>query len=787
MEKNSENTLKDGLPELMMSMKNPEDGYPLVNSSRMPEEAQDQGQFQSNFPTDQEFEDMLNFLPSRSLRNGLKNEFLKKAHVNVDQSAAEGMENNSSLTTLYDNNRSNFRLSNGCNFESDMPSEKRENSKIRNRRKPQHSMSKTELYDDSFKDDLEKMLNEEVAELEKDKMNHSNNSEEEDTSVHVGRYMQRIKPDYFQVSQSTNIVNEIMNTDHTDEESIQKSGYQCKYCHLLLYDLELFMNHVMTHQTEYENLDDGRSSNQVDETLHHIKVNQTDFDSVHIGDISERNSNLLPNPKQEDSENMARVEETKLSEMKEFNIGSFVKNLILSEHTKGKRGRKRKDQSSSEGLYGSPVKCPVCFKAFKTKNNLKTHMCKFHSDRKDKIQEFFGQGEKMKEKAVCCLCGKCFISKYALMRHMDTRHANEAYVKCSVCDEVFENDKLLSEHANIHNQDRNERRELTYSSPEPNDSSETKRNPENYFQNKPNEYHMDQSCIISSPEIQNHVTPLNNHAQENQQQEENHSLGTNHDHSDQIESARKCENSEEEKPTSHYFQSDSDRANEDNLKPTGINCNVCWLPFDSLGKFALHCMASSECLNCKQCPVCQKVINSSLKEHLKSHSDDRPYQCEICQASFKRNHQMKLHKQTVHSDLRLYHCELCDKSFKRRDKLTCHYRTHSDEHPFMCTECGSVFKWKHHLKRHKDNVHADKATQLKARKFPCDICGNCFKWRHHLKRHLRNVHHMTDDSWDPDDSKTSLDLSRGENESMDLTNTVNNFNMESDDENIDES
>lgn len=171
----------------------------------------------------------------------------------------------------------------------------------------------------------------------------------------------------------------------------------------------------------------------------------------------------------------------------------------------------------------------------------------------------------------------------------------------------------------------------------------------------------------------------------------------------------------------------------------------------------LHYVTSSECLNSKECPVCGKVINSSLKEHLKSHSDDRPYQCEICKASFKRNHQMKLHKQTVHSDLRLYHCELCDKSFKRRDKLTCHYRTHSDEHPFMCTECGSVFKWKHHLKRHRDNVHADKASQIKARRFPCSVCGNCFKWRHHLKRHLRNVHRLFDGLWEGEDTKMSLD------------------------------
>lgn len=159
----------------------------------------------------------------------------------------------------------------------------------------------------------------------------------------------------------------------------------------------------------------------------------------------------------------------------------------------------------------------------------------------------------------------------------------------------------------------------------------------------------------------------------------------------------------------------------------------------------------------KKCKIIMYTYTFKFVSLIFVFTDDRPYQCEICKASFKRNHQMKLHKQTVHSDLRLYHCELCEKSFKRRDKLTCHYRTHSDEHPFMCTECGSVFKWKHHLKRHRDNVHADKASQIKARRFPCSVCGNCFKWRHHLKRHLRNVHRLFDGLWDGEDTKMSLD------------------------------
>lgn len=138
--------------------------------------------------------------------------------------------------------------------------------------------------------------------------------------------------------------------------------------------------------------------------------------------------------------------------------------------------------------------------------------------------------------------------------------------------------------------------------------------------------------------------------------------------------------------------------------------------------------------------------------------DDRLYQCEICKVSFKRNYQMKFYKQIVYLDFRLYYCELCEKSFKRRDKLTCYYRIYFDEYLFMCTECGSVFKWKYYFKRYRDNVYVDKASQIKVRRFFCSVCGNCFKWRYYLKRYLRNVYRLFDGLWDGEDIKMLLDF-----------------------------
>lgn len=77
------------------------------------------------------------------------------------------------------------------------------------------------------------------------------------------------------------------------------------------------------------------------------------------------------------------------------------------------------------------------------------------------------------------------------------------------------------------------------------------------------------------------------------------------------------------------------------------------------------------------CPVCNKMIDhQTLKQHMRTHTREKPYFCEICGESFSYSGNLVKHKQIRHSEPNneMYRCKTCDKSFKRPDLLKDHQR-----------------------------------------------------------------------------------------------------------------
>jgi uncharacterized Zn-finger protein len=54
----------------------------------------------------------------------------------------------------------------------------------------------------------------------------------------------------------------------------------------------------------------------------------------------------------------------------------------------------------------------------------------------------------------------------------------------------------------------------------------------------------------------------------------------------------------------------------------------------------------------------------NLKSHSRTHTDDRPFGCSVCQTAFSRNHDLKRHLKT-HIDEKPYTCTGCLKTFSR--------------------------------------------------------------------------------------------------------------------------
>ena len=67
-------------------------------------------------------------------------------------------------------------------------------------------------------------------------------------------------------------------------------------------------------------------------------------------------------------------------------------------------------------------------------------------------------------------------------------------------------------------------------------------------------------------------------------------------------------------------------------------------------------------------------------------------------------------------------CQYCGKkNFRHRHDLDDHIRTHTNEKPFVCDICGKEYKRNSHLKRHM-RTHTDEKPPYK-----CDFCQSLKK------------------------------------------------------------
>ncbi|XP_029049931.2 zinc finger protein 808 [Osmia bicornis bicornis] len=225
-------------------------------------------------------------------------------------------------------------------------------------------------------------------------------------------------------------------------------------------------------------------------------------------------------------------------------------------------------------------------------------------------------------------------------------------------------------------------------------------------------------------------------------------------------------------------------------------CGSCSFSTNSRAEFIFHEALHSGMVeneqddpNCSKsvakysCPVCKKSFTKvSLRNHIRSHTGERPFPCAKCHASFSRRADLNAHQKectgSTSSDWsdesgrkRSFVCSECNDAFYTRHALRQHMLRHAgkkykcglpgcptvlrtaselrshrnlvhhstpSDRQYKCSDCSYAAKTKTQLRRHRSR-HEDPTSGMKSELRSCPYAGCAFKTKiaSHLQRHVR--------------------------------------------------
>jgi len=169
------------------------------------------------------------------------------------------------------------------------------------------------------------------------------------------------------------------------------------------------------------------------------------------------------------------------------------------------------------------------------------------------------------------------------------------------------------------------------------------------------------------------------------------------------------------------------------------NCKRCNKQYKTNWALKVHLLIhGGEASKVHLCLICEKKFRSidKLSNHIRMHTRERPYQCNLCSSAFAVRTNLTIHKTQKHNIGVKRKCPVCNKSLvNNQSSFEYHMRTHTGEKPFQCSICRKEFATSTCLKKHK-------VSHELLKRFSCKICGKSFKsvqiLNSHSKKHTEN-------------------------------------------------